>query len=347
LQYYATQAQQRLEPAIWNYLNESGILTQSANRHALDHQQLMPRILSNVRGGHTRITLFSQTLDHPILLAPMAYQRLFHPQGEIASAMAASAQGGLMIISSLASQPLEAIVAAHLDSGYAPWFQLYWQGDIDKTEGMTARKATLQLVQRALTAGCTAIVLTVDAPVKPASFQLPAGVRAVNLPHQSTDSNPAQRPRQIFDDWMQQAPTWDDLIWLRDQIQYPLLIKGVLHPHDAQRIIEIGCDGIVISNHGGRVLDSMPASLTALSVIHAETNGKIPLLFDSGIRSGLDVFKALELGASAVLLGRPALWGLAANGAMGVAQVIRIIRDELECTMALCGKDQIKHNMTV
>jgi 4-hydroxymandelate oxidase len=141
----------------------------------------------------------------------------------------------------------------------------------------------------------------------------------------------------VFDGWMAQAPTWDDLAWLRDRIRQPLIVKGILHPDDAERAIELGCDGLVVSNHGGRVLDGAPASLDALPAILARVAGRVPVLLDSGIRDGRDVFKALRLGAGAVLLGRPYIWGLASAGALGVAHVIRLMRDELELAMALCG----------
>ena len=286
----------------------------------------MPRPLCHLVGGHTRLNLFGQALEHPILLAPVAYQRLFHPDGEVASAMAASAQGGQMVISSLASQPIETIVQGTLQAGgQAPWFQLYWQGE---------RNRTLRLMQRAINAGSHVIVLTVDAPVKLANLQLPDGITAVNIEEQALMTN---KGSAVFDGWMTLAPTWDDLDWLRQQTDLPIVIKGLLHPADAQQAVELGCDGIIVSNHGGRVFDGAPPSLEALKHIVQRIGDDIPILFDSGIRHGRDVFVALAYGASAVLLGRPYVWGLAANSAMGVAHVIRIIRDELEMTMALCG----------
>jgi 4-hydroxymandelate oxidase len=141
----------------------------------------------------------------------------------------------------------------------------------------------------------------------------------------------------VFDGWMAAAPTWDDLAWLRERLQMPLLVKGVLHADDAARLMALGCDGLIVSNHGGRVLDGAPASLDALPAIRARVGENVPVLLDSGIRSGRDAFKALAQGADAVLVGRPCIWGLAANGALGVAQVIRLLRDELELTMALTG----------
>lgn len=192
-------------------------------------------------------------------------------------------------------------------------------------------------MRRALAAGYSAVVLTVDAPVKQATIQLPAGVSAVNLEAPLALPQLAQGQSQVFDGWMAQAPTWKGLAWLRAQINAPLLLKGVLHAADAAHAIELGCDGLVVSNHGGRVLDGAPASLDALPAIMEAVAGCVPVLLDSGVRSGSDAFKALALGVSAVMVGRPYVWGLAAAGALGVAHVLRLLRDELEMTMALAG----------
>lgn len=320
---YLALAQQRLDPAVWAYLADGD---SAGNERALADIRLMPRPLNDVRGGNTELTLFGQQLEHPILLAPVAYQRLFHADGETASAMAAAAQGGQSIISSLASQPIETIVqAAQQTGGQAPWFQLYWQGN---------RERTLRLLQRAIAAGCQVIVFTVDAPIKLATMQLPHNIDAVNLEKYST---PAPAGSVVFNGWMAQAPTWDDVIWLRQQTTLPLVLKGILHPDDAEHAVDIGCDGLIVSNHGGRVLPGAIASLDALPAVIQRINGRVPVLFDSGIRHGRDVFAALSLGASAVLVGRPYIWGLASQGAMGVAHVIRLLRDELEMTMALTG----------
>lgn len=320
-------ARQRLDAAVWDYLADGD---SEANERALADVRLMPRPLRNVRNGNTRLALFDQLLDHPILLAPVAYQRLFDPGGECASAMAASAQGGLMLVSSLASQPFAEIVeAASAEDGKRPWFQLYWQGD---------RPRTLRLLQRALAAGCSAVVLTVDAPIKIATLRLPGDVLAVNL---EPGELPSGEGSAVFDGWMALAPTWDDLVWLRQQTELPLLLKGILHPDDAEQAIAAGCDGIVVSNHGGRVMNGAAVSLVALAQVARHVESRVPVLFDSGIRHGRDVFVALAHGATAVLLGRPYVWGLAANGALGVAQVIRLLRDELEMTMALTGCAQL------
>ncbi len=327
---YARLARTVLNAVTWRYLHEAGGrgLTRAANRLAFDEVPLIPRPLADVRNGHTGLSLFGQRLEHPIMLAPIAYQRLFHPDGESASAMAAAAQGGVMTVSSLASQRLEDIARAAQQAGGAVWFQLYWQGE---------RARTLRLARRAEAAGYTVQMLTVDAPVKLAGLELPPDIGAVNLEQPLVPAPLRAGQSAVFDGWMTQAPGWDDLAWLRDHVRGPLILKGILHPDDADRAISLGCDGLVVSNHGGRVLDGAPASLTALAPILARVAGRVPLLLDSGIRDGRDVFKALQLGASAVLLGRPYVWGLACAGALGVAHVIRLLRDELELSMALCG----------
>ena len=327
---YAEHARRRLEPAVWSYL-EAGSgqgRTLAANRRAFEDLALVPRPLADLRGAHTRLTLLGQALQHPILLAPIAYQRLFHPDGERASALAAATQGGTLIVSTLASQPLEAIAEASREGGAAPWFQLYWLG---------GREATLRLMRRAEAAGYAALVFTVDAPVTQARFDLPPEVRAVNLERSLTPAPVAEGASQVFDGWMAQAPTWADLAWLREQTRLPLVLKGVLHPADAERAVALGCDALVVSNHGGRVLDGAPASLQALPAIVERLAGRVPVLLDSGVRDGADVLRALQLGAQAVLLGRPYVWGLTAAGALGVAHVLRLLRDELDMSMALCG----------
>ncbi len=327
---YESLAQARLDPAVWHYLQAgSGAgLTLAANYRAFAARPLWPRPLAAVRGGHTRLTFWGQTLAHPILLAPIAYQRLFHPDGEVASAFAAAAQGGGNIVSSLASLSLEAIAQASFQGGQAPWFQLYWQGE---------RARTLRLLRRAEAAGYAVIVWTIDAPVKHATLILPTGTAAETLEQPLLPARLTDGQSQVFDGWMAQAPTWDDLAWLREQSRLPLLLKGILHPEDAERAVQLGCDGLVVSNHGGRVLDGAPASLDALTAVVARVAGRMPVLLDSGVRTGQDACRALQAGATAVLVGRPYIWGLVTAGALGVAQVIRLLRDELELSLALTG----------
>jgi 4-hydroxymandelate oxidase len=327
LPYFAQQAQTKLPANIWHYLqSDAGSGTQlQVNEAGWQANKLMPRPLQALQTPNTHCALFGEQWAHPVMLAPVAYQKLFHADGEIGTAIACNAQQGQMMVSSLASQPVDEIMK---QAQQPLWFQLYWQGD---------RARTAVLLQKALTAGVSAIVFTVDAPVKQALIDLPAGISAVNLaqPLAMQPIQPGQS--QVFDGWMTQAPTWDDVAWLRQQVNIPLLIKGLMHVADAKRAVELGCEGVVVSNHGGRVLDGTPSAAAVLPEIVAAVSGQCKILVDSGIRSGQDVFKALAMGADAVCVGRPYVWGLAAEGAMGVAKVIRTLRDELEMTMALTG----------
>lgn len=330
IEHFQQQAQQQLSSEAWRYLQDvagQGLGAQ-ANRTDLDAIRLTPRVLRSASEASTQVTLFGQQFEHPLLLAPIAYQRLFHSEGEMASAAAADALGGGMLVSSLASQMLTDIAAV---SDRPLWFQLYWQGNRDRT---------LRLLRRAEQAGYRVVVVTVDAPVKQAVCELPAHIQAVNLEQPLQPAPISAGDSVVFQGWMQPAPTWQDMQWLRAQTQLPLLIKGVLHPDDAQQAVDAGFDGVIVSNHGGRVLDSTVSSIQALPAVVQRVAQRVPVLFDGGIRSGLDAYKALSLGAKAVLVGRPYIYGLAANGAMGVAQVIRLFRDELEMSMALMGKSR-------
>jgi 4-hydroxymandelate oxidase len=338
---YAALAHARLDDNARAYFEGGAAdeLTLAANVQAWRDLPLSARMLRPMAGGHTRVTLFGRTLAHPILLAPVAYQRLAHPEGERATAQAASALQAGMVLSTQSSVPVEdiaRIVCTDPDAGPL-WFQLYLQHD---------RGFTLELVRRAEAAGCTALVLTVDAPVhgardreRRAGFRLPPGVRAVHLdglpPRPARTLGPGQSA--LFDNLLADTPTWDDVAWLRAHTRLPLLLKGVTHPDDARLAQAIGVDGLIVSNHGGRTLDTLPATATLLPRIADAVGADLPLLVDGGIRRGTDVLKALALGARAVLIGRPVVHALAVGGARGVAHVLRLLRDELEIAMALTG----------
>ena len=335
------QARQHLDDNAWAYFSGGAAdeITLRANRSAWEALPLWPRVLRPLAGGHTRVTLLGRTLAHPILLAPVAFQRLAHPDGELAMAYAAAALGAGVVLSTQASVTLEGVAeAVLLDSGRGPlWFQLYLQHD---------RGFTRDLVLRAETAGYEALVLTVDAPSsgvrdreRRASFRLPAGVSAVNLADMAPPPPVELRPGQsaLFDGLLHQAPTWDDIAWLQTITRLPVLLKGALHPADARQAVSLGAAGLIVSNHGGRTLDTAPATASALPRVMQAVGGALPVLVDGGIRRGTDVLKAMALGASAVLVGRPAIWGLAHAGAAGVAHVLRLLRDELEIAMALTG----------
>lgn len=334
-------ARQQLDENAWAYFSGGAAdeITLHANRSAWDQITLQPRVLRALAGGHTRTTLLGRQLAHPMLLAPIAFQRMAHPDGELASAYAAAALGAGMVLSTQSSTALEAVAAAMLgDAGRGPlWFQLYLQHD---------RGFTRELVQRAEAAGYEALVLTVDAPTsgvrdreRRAGFRLPQGISAVNLaglaPPPPVELQPGQSA--LFDDLLHHAPTWADVAWLQSITRLPVLLKGVLHPLDAAQAAALDVAGLIVSNHGGRTLDTAPATAHALPRIADAVQGALPLLVDGGIRRGTDVLKALALGASAVLVGRPAIYGLAHAGAAGVAHVLRLLRDELEIAMVLTG----------
>ena len=334
-------AQQQMDANAWAYFSGGAAdeITLRANRCAWDGITLLPRVLQPLAGGHTRTQLLGRTLAHPMLLAPIAFQRMAHPDGELASAYAAAALGAGMVLSTQSSTPVEAVAAAMQgDPNSGPlWFQLYLQHD---------RGFTRELVQRVETAGAEALVLTVDAPCsgardreQRADFRLPAGISAVHLaglpPAPLRPLAPGQSA--LFDGLLQHAPTWDDVQWLQSVTRLPVLLKGVLHPLDAAQAARLQVAGLVVSNHGGRTLDTAPATAHALPRIADAVQGALPLLVDGGIRRGTDVLKAVALGATAVLVGRPAIYGLAHAGAVGVAHVLRLLRDELEMAMALTG----------
>jgi len=309
------------------------------NVQAWQRIPLHPRVLQPLAGGHTRVPLLGRTLAHPILVAPMAYQRMAHPHGEMATALAAAVLGAGLVLSTQASTPLEEVARVVLgEAERGPlWFQLYLQPD---------RAFTQALVQRAEAAGYEALVLTVDAPVsgvrdreRRAGFALPPGVSAVNLNGMIAPDVADLQPGQsaLFDGLLPQGPTWDDVAWLRSITRLPVLLKGITHPADARLAVEAGAAGLIVSNHGGRTLDTMPATASLLPAIVQTVQGRCTVLVDGGIRRGTDVLKAMALGANAVLVGRPVIHGLANAGAQGVAHVIRLLRDELEIAMALCG----------
>jgi 4-hydroxymandelate oxidase len=334
-------AQQKLDEKTWAYLFGAAAdeLTHARNLAGWRELELLPRVLRPLAGGHTRIQLLGRERPHPILIAPMAWHRLAHPDGEMATAVAAAALGAGLVVSTQASCRLEDVAGAFLpgDDRGPLWFQLYLQPD---------REFTRDLVLRAESAGYEALVLTVDAPVqgarereRRAGFRLPANVRSMNL-----DGMNLPRPRPsagsqsaLFDDLLLHAPIWDDVSWLSSITRLPVLLKGVLHRDDAEIGIDHGVAGLIVSNHGGRTLDTAVSTVAALPAVVEVVRGRVPVLVDGGIRRGTDVLKAMALGASAVLVGRPVLHGLTNGGAQGVAHVLRLLKDELEIAMALTG----------
>jgi 4-hydroxymandelate oxidase len=268
------------------------------------------------------------------MVAPVAVQKLAHPDGELATVVGASALGAAMVVSTQASVLLEDI-ARHAATPL--WFQLYIQHD---------RGFTQALAERATAAGYRALVVTVDASVngvrnreQRAGFRFPPGVSAVNLTGMAPPPMPQVGPGEspVFKGMLDGAPTWRDVEALVKASKLPVVLKGIVSPSDAQAAIDHGAAAVIVSNHGGRALDTLPATIDALPRVAAAVGGRIPVLLDGGIRRGTDVLKALALGARAVLIGQPCIHGLAVGGAAGVAHVLGLLRAELEVAMTLTG----------
>ncbi|MFD7986586.1 alpha-hydroxy acid oxidase [Kitasatospora indigofera] len=338
---YQDLARRRLDDQVWDFV-EGGAGTErtvDANRRAFARVTLRPRVLVDVSACDTGTELLGAPLATPVGVAPTAYHRLLHPDGEVATALGAGAAGALYVVSVFASRTLEEIAA---EAAGPLWLQLYW---------LRRREVLAGLVERAAAAGYRALVLTVDAPRLGRrhrdarnGFAVPAGISAVNLdPALMASAHRSDAGRSALAvhtaEAVDPSVTWADLAWLRARSELPVVLKGILTAEDAVLAVQHGADAIVVSNHGGRQLDGAPASLDALAeVVDAVGAAGCPVLFDGGVRSGADAFAALALGARAVLLGRPVLWGLAADGAAGVAGVLGLATEELAHTMALAGR---------
>ncbi|MGW1991391.1 alpha-hydroxy acid oxidase [Embleya sp. NPDC001921] len=311
--------------------------TLSSNRRALDRLDIVPRVLTGTDGCDMTTRLLGTEMSMPVAVAPMAYQRLLHPRGECAVALACRAEGVIDIVSMLSSVPMSEYTAV----GARTWYQAYWLRD---------RGRLLDLVAEAEDRGSTAVVLTVDMPRMArrlrdmrGGFALPENVHAVDLAGSGTDDTAHRRATSASAVMTHTAELldprlgWSDIAWLRSHTSLPLVLKGILHPLDAERACDAGVDALVVSNHGGRQLDNAIPSAAALAAVCHAVRDRCPVLFDSGVRSGTDILKALALGASAVLVGRPILWGLAVDGESGVREVLSILRGELEEAMVLSG----------
>ncbi|MGE0861014.1 MAG: alpha-hydroxy acid oxidase [Gammaproteobacteria bacterium] len=331
---YARQAAMCLPEAVLAYIDGgSGTeRTLCANRAAFARHGLVSRVLRDLGEGGAATRLLGQALAHPILLAPVAHHALVHAQAECATAAGAGAAGALFVASALASRTMEDIVAA----GEGPkWWQLYWQG---------ARETTLALAHRAAQAGFSALVFTADAPVasvperaQRAGFALPPHIVPAHRPAPAPPRHLAHDASIVFQGYMSDAPRWEDFAWLAARAPLPVLLKGVLHADDARAAQAAGAAGVIVSNHGGRALDGAAASLDCLPAVRAALGPGAAVLLDGGIRRGTDVLIALALGADAVMLGRPQMHGLAVGGALGVAHMVRLLREEFELAMALAG----------
>lgn len=331
-------ARAQLDEAAWAYFSGGAgdETTLQRNPQAWQEIGLLPRVLQDLKHGHTHIQLLGRQWPTPLLVAPMAHQRWAHPDGEAAMGLAAAAQGCGMVLSHQTSTPLQTV--AELVRGEAArgplWFQLYWQADPG---------AQRELIAQIESAGFEALVLTVDAPVQGArdrerrlGMGLPGHVRPVHW-QAAPATVSTDMPAGLCAGLANAAPTWDDVARLQALTRLPVLLKGITHPEDAQQAVRLNVPGLIVSNHGGRTLDTLPASARLLPRVVDAVRGDAAVLVDGGIRRGTDVFKALAMGADAVLVGRPCLYGLAHAGAQGAAHVLRLLRDELEMAMTLCG----------
>jgi isopentenyl diphosphate isomerase/L-lactate dehydrogenase-like FMN-dependent dehydrogenase len=317
--------------------------TMRANLDAFHHWRIVPRVLRDLTERDLTTTLLGAEIPAPLLLAPIGVQKVVHEEGEPATARAAASLGIPMIVSTASATSMEEIAEA---AGEGPrWYQLYWTNDDE---------LTASLISRAEAAGYSALVVTVDnafpgwKPRDLAEAYLPF-LEGIGIAQYLSDpvfrAGLEKSPEEdigaavghFLGKFSNPSLTWDDLEWLREQTELPIVLKGILHPDDARRARERGVEGIVVSNHGGRQIDGAIPSIEALPDIADEVQGELAVLLDSGVRTGADIVKALALGADAVCIGRPYLWGLALDGQAGVEFVLRGLLAELDLTMALAG----------
>lgn len=338
-------AKEVLKPEAYDYVagGAGGEETIRANREAFHRWKLVPRMFCDVSQRDLRTEILATSLPAPLLLAPVGVQGIIHPEAEVAVARAAASLGIPMVLSSVSSRTMEEVARA-LGGGIA-WFQLYWSRDAE---------LAASFVRRAEAAGFKAIVVTLDIPMlawRERDLQYPylPFLRAEGVANYFSDpvfrsrlAHPPEEDRApAIRQWTQvfanPALTWDDLRFLREHTKLPILLKGILHRDDASRALDCGVDGLIVSNHGGRQVDGAIAALNALPAVVDVTKGRVPVLFDSGIRRGADALKALALGAKAVLLGRPYAWGLAVAGEQGVRDVVLNFLADFDITLGLCG----------
>lgn len=336
---FETAAGERLPAAARDYVRGGAAdeVTLRQNREAFNRWQLLPRVLRDVSRVDLEIELLGERISFPVLVAPTAFHSLAHGEGELATARAAARVGTVMVVSTMSSYRLEEIAAA---AAAPKWFQLYCYRD---------RSVTRALVERAEAAGYKAICLTVDLPRVGRRerdlrnrFSLPPGVSPRNFEDfLALDRLAADERSRAFERYIGElvdpSLTWEAVDWLGSVTRLPLVLKGILTPADARLAVEHGVQGIVVSNHGGRQLDTVPPTIEVLAEIADQVGDAAVVLMDGGVRRGTDVAKALALGARAVLVGRPCFYGLAVAGEEGVRRVLELLRAELELTLALLG----------
>lgn len=335
---YEPCARERLPHMVFEYIagGAGDEVTLRANREWFDRVRLRPRVLVDVSSIDTSVTLFGQRLAAPILLAPCAYLKLIYEDGEREAVRGANLSDVTFVASTSASTSFEDMAAV---AETPIWFQLYTSTD---------RAFTRDLLHRVQEAGAKVLCITVDAPARGlrdrdsrCQFKLPPGIERPNFRGLGTgplSGNARAEGRSIYSPNLDPKVTWETVDWIKSLVNIPVILKGLLTAEDARLALNSGMDGIVVSNHGGRTLDTFPASLEALPEIVEEVDGRIPVLVDGGVRRGTDVLKAVALGASAVLVGRPYLYGLAIEGAEGVRKVVDTLRRETEMALAMCGR---------
>ena len=334
---YEAQAAEILSPSSSAFLagGAGDERTLRANRSMFDRWWLVPRVLTDVSVRSTSTEVLGHPVSTPILIAPTAMHAMFHTEAEAATVRAAGRTGTVMVLSMGSSLPVEAVMTAATGP---VWFQTYVGKD---------RALTGDVIRRAEEAGCSALVVTVDAPLVGGRIrELRTGFSV--LPEWFAEDHepmygmtaPVASNRGATELW-DPALSWGDLAWLRGTSTLPIVLKGILRADDAARAAAEGIEGIIVSNHGGRQLDSSVPTLAVLSEIREATDGRLEVLFDGGIRRGTDVLAALALGASAVLIGRPIVWGLAIAGTEGVTRVLELLTDEFELAMGLCGVTRV------
>jgi len=325
-------AKQVLPRPVYEYIasGAGNEITLVDNERAYDRIRIWPRVLNDVRSVDTRISLFGKALASPIILAPAAYQKAMHPLGELATTRGAGRAGIPFVVSTNTTVAIEELAK---EATGPLWFQLYTQND---------RSITADLIQSVEATGCEAFCVTVDTPVLGvrtrqlrAGFQLPPGL---STPHNRRGGG----ARGNMDPSLHSPLQWNDIAWLRSIVRGKLWLKGILHPADADQAIRMGVDGVMVSNHGARNLDTVPATIDVLPMIHEKVAGRVPVIVDGGIRRGTDVVKALMRGATGVMIGRPYLYALSVGGEDGVARCIELLRQELGYVLALVGKASVK-----